>query len=122
MRTEQQFARAAGRLAGRWLPTAKQTGKAAKKWAPTGQQSGQFVKHVLPAVIRPLHSLWHEILGFLFLVIAAVGAWKIFRHPGHMPPVQLAIVVIFVLVMAGYGVSSVRKSRSITRSGLPRAK
>jgi len=110
------MARAAARLVHNWRPVAKQSGKVAKEWLPTVHQSGQFVKHVLPAAVKPIHSLWHEILGFVFLMFAAIGVWKIWQHPGPMPPVQFAIVVIFVAVMAGYGISSVRKARRISRS------
>ncbi|MDP9171296.1 MAG: hypothetical protein M3N54_11815 [Acidobacteriota bacterium] len=116
VRTEQQMARAAGRLVGRWLPKAKPAGKMAKQWVPTARQSGLFVRHVLPAAFKPLHSLWHEILGFSFIVLACLGVWKIWSHPGPLPPLQLAIVLIFIVVMASYGVSSIRKSRRITRS------
>lgn len=111
------MARAAGRLAGRWLPVAKkQSGKLAQQWVPAAKQSGSFVKHVLPAAVKPLHSLWHEILGFVFLGLAAVAVWKVWRNPGTLPPAQLALVVIFIVVTAGYGISSVRKSRRISRS------
>jgi hypothetical protein len=114
--SQQEMARAAARLAKKWLPVAKQTSQRAKDWMPTARQSGSFVKHVLPAAVKPIHSLWHEILGFTFLVFAGIGGWKIWRHPGAMPPVQLAIVLIFILVMAGYGISSIRKARRISRS------
>ena len=110
------MARAAARLAKKWLPVAKQTGQKAKDWLPTARQSGSFVKHVLPAAVKPIHSLWHEILGFTFLVFAGIGAWKVWRHPGAMPPVQFAIVVFFIVVMAAYGISSIRKARRISRS------
>ena len=70
----------------------------------------------MPAAMKPVHSLWHQILGFFFLVFAALGAWRVWRHPGALSPTQLAIVIIFIVVMAGYGVSSIRKSRRISRS------
>lgn len=114
------MARAAGRLARKWLPHAKRTGKvvkeSAKQWAPTAKQSGMFVRHVLPAAVKPIHSLWHELIGFAFLVFAGIAAFKVWQHPGVLPPIQLAIVGIFVIVMAGYGISSVRKARRISRS------
>jgi hypothetical protein len=110
------MARAAARLAKKWVPVAKQSGNAAKNWMPTARQSGQFMKHVLPAAVKPIHSLWHEILGFVFLLFAGIGAWKVWRNPDPMPPVQFFIVMIFILVMAGYGISSIRKSRRISRS------
>jgi hypothetical protein len=83
---------------------------------PLARQAGKFVKHVLPAAIKPVHSLWHEVLGSLFLFFAAIGAWYIFRHPGALEPGKLAILVIFIVVMAIYGISSFRKARRISRS------
>jgi hypothetical protein len=29
---------------------------------------GRFVEHVVPGVVRPLRVLWHEIIGFVFIV------------------------------------------------------
>jgi hypothetical protein len=111
------MARAAGRLAARWLPKAKQqSGKLAGQWAPAARQSGAFFKHVVPAAVKPLHSLWHEVLGFLFLVLAGSLAWKIWRSPERLPPSIFILVVILIVVLAGYGVSSIRKSRRISRS------
>ena len=91
------MARAAGRFARKWLPHARQSAKVlkavgpnrketAKEWAPTARQSGLFVKHVLPAAAKPIHSLWHEILGFVFLVLAGLVAFKIWQHPGAVAP------------------------------------
>lgn len=74
------------------------------------------MKHVMPAAFKPVHSLWHEMLGFLFLVLAAVGVWKIMRNPGSLAPPQLAILIVFIVVMLVYGVSSFRKARRISRS------
>ena len=72
-------------------------------------------------MVRPIHSLWHEIIGFIFLVLAA---WPIpsgirtirdlDRGQGSL--VKLILIVIFVTIMAGYGVSSFRKARKISRS------
>jgi len=78
--------------------------------------AGKFVKHVIPAAFKPVHSLWHEILGFLFLAIAAGGVFKIVRKPGSLDPIELAILIIFIVVMFIYGVSSFRKARRISRS------
>jgi len=104
-------------MAGRWLPVAKkQSGRLMDQWAPTAKQSGAFVKHVIPAAVKPLHSLWHDILSFIFLLFAGIAAWKVWRSPEPMAPVQLALVIVFIVVMAGYGVSSYRKSRRISRS------
>jgi uncharacterized membrane protein len=81
-----------------------------------GRQAGKFVKHVLPAAIKPVHSLWHEILGFIFLLFAAIAAWKLVRNSSSLGVVQLTILSIFVIIMAVYGISSFLKARRISRS------
>jgi hypothetical protein len=121
VRKDEQIARAAGRFAGKWMPVAKRSGSIAKKqigkqWGPSAKHAGLFMKHVVPAAAKPIHTLWHEILGFIFLVFAGIGAFKIWQHPGSLPPLQLGIVVVFVLVMACYGISSIRRARKISRS------
>ena len=120
MRTD-DMAKAAGRLAGRWLPVArsaaqKQASAFHNQWVPAAKQSEAFVKHVVPAAVKPLHSLWHQILGFVFLVFAGLAAWKVWRSTAPIDPLMLALVVIFIIVMAGYGVASIRKSNRISRS------
>jgi hypothetical protein len=123
------MARAAGRLAGRWLPTArrvvhgaakqaaqKHSSTIASQWIPAAKQSGQFVKHVVPAAVKPLHALWHQILGFGFVVLAGLVAIKIWRAQGSIEPLALIIYVFFIVVMAGYGISSIIKSNRISRS------
>ena len=116
MSTAEQVGRAAGKLARQWMPAAKKSADAAKAYAPTVKQSGAFFKHVVPAAVKPIHSLWHEILGFTFLVFAGIATFKVVRHPGALEPAQLAIVSVFIIVMAVYGISSVRKARRISRS------
>jgi uncharacterized membrane protein len=80
-----------------------------------GKQAGKFVKHLLPA-LKPVHSLWHEVLGFVFLVFAATASWKVIHNQATLGPVQLAILILFIVVMAVYGVSSFLKARRISRS------
>jgi hypothetical protein len=80
------------------------------------RNAGKFVKHVLPAAVKPVHTLWHEVLGFFFLAFAGIGVWKVYRNASTMGPGRLAILLIFIVVMAAYGVSSFRKARRIARS------
>jgi hypothetical protein len=70
------------------------------------RQAGKFVKHVLPAAVKPVHSLWHEILGFIFLAVAVLATWKVARNAASMSPGRTA----------GYGISSFLKARRISRS------
>ncbi len=80
------------------------------------RHAGKFVKHVLPAAVKPVHSLWHEVLGFLFLSFAGLATWRVVRKAGEIPPLQFGILVLFIVVMASYGVSSFLKARRISRS------
>jgi heme A synthase len=118
------MARAAGRFAGRYLPKARaaanaaiksQSGRMKSDWMPAASQSRQFVKHVVPAAVKPLHALWHQALGFLFLVIAGMGAWKIWRAENIAMPMMI-VAVIFITIVAGYGISSILKANKISRS------
>ena len=74
--------RAAGRVAGK--AAGRLAGKAArnagKEWMPAVRNSGKFVKHVVPAAVKPLHTLWHEVLGFVFLSFAAMAGFRMWRE------------------------------------------
>jgi hypothetical protein len=84
-------------------------------------QGYQLARHLLPAFIRPARTLWHEVIGFLFLVLAV---WPIpsgirtLREldsgQGSIP--RLILTVAFVAIMAGYGISCFRRARKISRS------
>jgi hypothetical protein len=79
------------------------------------KHAGKFVKHVLPAAVKPVHSLWHEILGFIFIAFAGLAAWKVARNAATMGPLQLALVIPLIVITAAYGVSSFLKARRISR-------
>lgn len=80
------------------------------------RQAGKFVKHVVPAAVKPVHSLWHEILGFIFLAFAVVLAFNVIRHRETMGATKLILIVPLVVLAAGYGISSFLKARRISRS------
>jgi hypothetical protein len=90
-------------------------------------QGREFMRHVVPAVIKPARTLWNEVIGFLFLCIAIIFAFNAFRtyqairnltpgenEVGHM--LKLAMSLFFVVLMGGYGISSFRRARKISRS------
>lgn len=84
-------------------------------------QARLFVQHVVPAAIRPVHTLWHEIVGFLFVVLAIFIGGAGFRtwtqysgDPAQF--LKIALSVCFAIVLAAFGISSFRKARKISRS------
>ena len=81
----------------------------------------RFLGHVLPGIIRPMHALWNEVIGFIFIVLAiwaAPSAWRNIRlMDGNSEGfLKAAVSVGFALLMAYFGISSFRKARKISRS------
>ena len=81
----------------------------------------QFVRYVVPEVLRPARTLWHEVIGFLFLALAAfpipAGIRQVREYDGQPGTIfRLVITVLFVLIMGAYGISSFRRARKISRS------
>jgi hypothetical protein len=77
---------------------------------------GRFLGHVVPGVIRPLHVLWHEVIGFLFLVIAVwLGSSAI--RTFHTASFGRIVMSIFLpALLAYFGISSFLRARKISRS------
>jgi hypothetical protein len=82
---------------------------------------GKFLRAVLPGIVKPLHSLWNEVLGALFLTLAIVlvrpiwrGYQEMDRDPAHL--LKFLLTVFFFLVMLGFGLHAFWKARRITRS------
>ena len=81
----------------------------------------RFLQHVLPGVMKPLMVLWNEVIGFIFLVLAAFIGVATYRRVqnfnGDAGGVMIVVCsFIFAAVLAAYGVGSFRKARKITRS------
>ncbi len=84
-------------------------------------QGRAFVTHVVPAVIKPIRTLWNEVIGFLFIVIAIPFFFKgyqiVNRFDGSVGAVlSVGMCAFMTIMMAGYGISSFRKARKISRS------
>ena len=85
------------------------------------QLISKFLRHVLPAVIRPLHALWNEVIGFLFIVFTVVAAFYVIRAVRNFEGdieglVHIVFPALFGLVMGYFGVSSFLRARKISRS------
>jgi hypothetical protein len=80
------------------------------------QQGRLLVKHIVPAVIKPLHALWNEIIGFLFLSFAVIFGGYSVRYFLHGDGARLFVAGFCTLLMAWFGISSFRRARKISRS------
>jgi hypothetical protein len=83
-------------------------------------QSGRIVREVLPAVIKPIRTLWNEVIGFLFLALAALAVPSAFRLARNFNGdaesfFKLVLIGLFIVIMSGYGISSFRRARKISR-------
>jgi hypothetical protein len=74
----------------------------------------KFLGHVIPGVIRPIHILWNQVIGFVFLLLAVVFGYRVVRGKESIG-LQL-VGTLFVLLIAWYGISSFLKARKISKS------
>src|SRR5436853_2659435 len=77
----------------------------------------KFLGYVIPGVVRPLHILWNQVIGFFFLVLAAIplpATLRDIHNPESYP--KLALTIPFTLIMGAFGISSFLKARKISRS------
>jgi hypothetical protein len=86
-----------------------------------GQLISKFLSHVSPGVVRPLHALWNEVIGFLFIVFAVVAGFYVIRalrgFEGDIEGLfRIVLPALFGLVMGYFGVSSFLRARKISRS------
>ena len=82
---------------------------------------GRFVEHVVPGVVRPLRVLWNEIIGFVFLCLAAWAAPSAIRNVQSLQNGQgsmgrVALSLGFLGLMAYFGITSFLRARKISRS------
>jgi hypothetical protein len=81
----------------------------------------QFLQHVLPAIIRPMRVLWNQIIGFLFLVLAAWavprGVRSVREFDGNLESFfRLLLTSVFIVAMAGFGIYSFWRARKAAKS------
>jgi hypothetical protein len=78
--------------------------------------SAKFVRHVVPAVIKPLHALWNEVIGFIFMCMGVVFGFYTVRYAIKGDSGRLLVAGMAACLMFGYGVSSFLRARKISRS------
>jgi len=101
-------------ILGRWRPGVCYDVKAVK--SQILYQGRAFLRHVIPAVVKPAHALWNEVIGFLFLCLAVIFGFNGVRAYLADEPARLFLAAPLTLIMGWYGVSSFRKARKISRS------
>jgi hypothetical protein len=74
----------------------------------------KFLGHVIPGVVRPIHILWNQMIGFVFIVLAVVFGFRIIR--GKEPGGMQLVGTLFVVLIAWFGISSFLKARKISKS------
>jgi len=68
------------------------------------------------SIARVLHMLFLEVTGFLFFVIAVIGAGALVREyqayeAGRIGPGKVGLAALFTVMFAWFGVSSIWKAR-----------
>ncbi len=92
----------------------------------TARHSREFVKHVVPAVLKPARTLWNEVIGFLFICFAVVFGFKAVRlyldfsrttgDEGSANLVRFAMAGFCTVLMLWFGITSFLRARKISRS------
>jgi uncharacterized protein YacL len=82
---------------------------------------GRFLEHVMPGVMRPLRVLWHEVIGFIFIVLAVIFASSAIRNYHLLQSEEISILRMIVsfflpVLMAYFGITSFLRARRISRS------
>lgn len=79
------------------------------------RQGRLLVKHLVPAVWKPIHSLWNEVIGFLFFCLAIIFGFQVVRHfHEHDWKVYMALPIIILLLW--FGIDAFLRARKISRS------
>jgi hypothetical protein len=82
--------------------------------------SVHFARHTLPVAMRPARILWHQMIGFLFIVLAVAPArfeYKaLMSFKGDAESWTKAVLAgVFIVVMLSYGISSFLRARKLSR-------
>jgi hypothetical protein len=79
--------------------------------------AGKFLHHILPGIVRPVRILWNQLIGFIFLVLAAFVALSTWRRAADTEaPLMMVAGFGFAIFLAAFGISSLWRARKISRS------
>jgi hypothetical protein len=86
----------------------------------------EFVKHVVPAVVKPARTLWNEVIGFIFFCLAVYCGSGLVRSymkldsaspeafSGHL--FRLVLSALATMLMLYFAITSFLRARKISRS------
>jgi uncharacterized membrane protein len=82
---------------------------------------GRFIEHVVPGVVRPMRVLWHEVIGFIFIVLAIIFGSSAIRNfhllqTEEISILRLAASFFLPVLMAYFGITSFLRARKASRS------
>lgn len=80
----------------------------------------KFTEHVVPHVVRPAQVIWNQVIGLIFLVLAAGAmskSYSAYRALGSDPNsgFQLFISLLFGVPMLCFGIGSFLRARRLSR-------
>ena len=75
-----------------------------------------FVGHVMPSIIRPIHSLWNQVIGFVFIVFALMGVSSAVRSYERGNSLGMVLALAWIVPMVAFGISSFLRARKISKS------
>ena len=83
----------------------------------------QFVRHVVPAILKPLRVLWNELIAFVFVAFGVLVGFSTYRkYQAEQTDADLVMLMaivggaFFTLLLLWLGVSSWLRARRISRS------
>ena len=81
----------------------------------------QFFRQVVPGVIRPLHVLWNEIIGFIFISLAVIAIFRTYSFYREAAQdegqgIKMLFSGGFALIMLYFGLTSFWRARKIGKA------
>ncbi len=81
----------------------------------------RFFQSVIPGVIRPLHILWNEIIGFIFISLGVIGlsrTYVFYRDSANNEEQGMKMLFSgsFAVIMLYFGISSFWRARKIGKT------
>ncbi len=87
----------------------------------SAKHARQFLRHVLPAVIRPLRVLWNQVIGFVFLVLTLSAVPRGYRTVQEFKGdpesfFRLLLTGLFIVLMAVFAVYSFWRAHKVPKT------